>query len=416
MGHKPSELPLVNGLDRPTPILRRELIFRLQTFGGKPCYVVEDPLSARFFRIGLAEYAFVSRLDGCRTVGEVLEETRQSRNDCEFTQTDAMAICQWVVRSGLAQDAGVCLAAGGGAVGAATSGSRRGGRLSPLSMQIPLFHPDRFFQRLEPWLAWCFSFPAFIAWLVILAWAVGDICTYHHRLSDSSANVWAAGNWIWLGLAWLLLKIIHECGHAVACRRFGGEVREAGVIFILLAPLAYVDVTSSWRLRSKWARIAVAAAGMYVEIFLAAVAAIVWARSPQGAISQVCLNIMTTASVMTVLFNANPLMRFDGYYILSDFLELPNLYSSGQLYVQQPGAPVVLRYALCVSSLLRNAGSLHSPVWIGVTLLAQSGVLRPGSDSSHTAEWSWDRPVGNCTRVVGRRDVQAVRGLCADAW
>ncbi len=201
-------------------------------------------------------------------------------------------------------------------------------------MQIPLFHPDRFFQQLEPWLAWCLSFPAFLVWLAVVCWALRDVLVHHHRLSDASSDVLATGNWIWLGVAWLLLKVIHECGHAVACRRFGGEVREAGIIFILLAPLAYVDVTSSWRLRSKWARIAVAAAGMYVEIFLAAVATIVWARIAPGTISQVCLNMMTTASVMTVLFNANPLMRFDGYYILSDFLELPNLYASGQLYVR----------------------------------------------------------------------------------
>ena len=333
MGHEQNELPLVNSLDRLVPALRRELVFRLQTFAGKQCYVVEDPVSARFFRLGLAEYAFASRLDGRKTIGEVLADARRSRADCEFTPADALAICQWVVRSGLAQDDAE-QASRSVLAGVTTLGQhRRGRRISPLSMQLPLFHPDRFFQQLEPWLAWCFSFPALIAWLAVVCWALRDVVAQHHRLFDASSGILAAGNWIWLGIAWVLLKVIHECGHAVACRRFGGEVREAGVIFILLAPLAYVDVTSSWRLRSKWARIAVAAAGMYVEIFLAAVATIVWARVAPGTTSQFCFNMMTTASVMTVLFNANPLMRFDGYYILSDFLELPNLYTSGQQYV-----------------------------------------------------------------------------------
>ncbi len=211
---------------------------------------------------------------------------------------------------------------------------RRGGRISPLSMQLPLFHPDRFFQRLTPWFSWLFSSYALVGWLLVVAWAVRDLVVHHHQLAAASTGVLAANNWLWLGVVWVLLKVFHECGHAIACKRCGGEVREAGVIFILLAPLAYVDVTSSWRLQSKWARIAVAAAGMYVELFLAAVAALVWVRVAPGALSQICMNVMMTASVMTVLFNANPLMRFDGYYILSDFLELPNLYSLGQQYVR----------------------------------------------------------------------------------
>ncbi len=181
---------------------------------------------------------------------------------------------------------------------------------------------------------WLFSTYAVVGWVFVLLWAARELTVHHHRLAASSSNILAANNWLWLAVVWVLLKVIHECGHAVACKRWGGEVREAGVLFILLAPLAYVDVTSSWRLRSKWDRVAVAAAGMYVELFLAAVAAILWARLVPGVMSQICLNVMMTASVMTVLFNANPLMRFDGYYILSDLLEMPNLYGTGQAYVK----------------------------------------------------------------------------------
>lgn len=334
MGHESNELPLVNSFDRPTPVLRRELAFRPQTFSGKQCYVVEDPVAARFFRVGLAEYAFMSRLDGRRTIGQVLDDTRKARGDCAFTSADALAICQWVVRSGLAQDESVDAASASRMGSQLPVPQRRGGRISPLSIQLPLFHPDQFFQRLTPWFSWLFSSYALVVWLLVVAWAVRDLVVHHHQLAAASTGILAANNWIWLGIVWVLLKVIHESGHAVACKRFGGEVREAGIIFILLAPLAYVDVTSSWRLQSKWARIAVAAAGMYVELFLAAVAALVWVRVAPGALSQICMNVMMTASVMTVLFNANPLMRFDGYYILSDFLELPNLYSSGQQYVR----------------------------------------------------------------------------------
>ena len=348
----PSETTLVSRLDKQVPALRSECSFRPQLFGRKAYYVVEDPLNARFFRIGVAEYTFISLLDGHATVGEVLRATRTALPSCEFTDADALAICQWVVRTGLAQDQSV--SADNLALRESTRAvSRRsGGRLSPLSIQLPLLHPDRCLERVRPWLSWCFSFPAVLCWCLVISWAVRDLVLHSQRLSGASVGVLAVGNWLWLALAWVILKTLHECGHAVACKRLGGEVREAGVIFILLAPLAYVDVTSTWRLQSKWARIQVAAAGMYVELFCAAVATLVWARAPLGIVSNVCFNIMTTASVMTVLFNANPLMRFDGYYVLSDLLELPNLYAQGQQCV----ARLVRRFLFGIESRYSSPG------------------------------------------------------------
>ncbi len=331
MRHGASSVPSNDELDQMTPVLRRELAFRPQAFAGKQCFVVEDPVNARFFRIGLSEYLFLCRLDGRRTLADTVRLNR----GCGFSQADALAICQWAVRSGLTQerqgDAGNSFSTARHAPAA----HRRGGRISPLSLQIPLFHPDRFFQRITPWLSWLFSPLALVGWLLIVGWAVCDLAVHYQRLSTASMAILSAGNWLWLGVAWLLLKMIHECGHAVACKRFRGEVREAGVIFILLAPLAYVDVTSCWRLRSKWRRIAVSAAGMYVELLLGALATLIWVRIEPGAMSQICLNVMMTASVMTLLFNANPLMRFDGYFILADLLEVPNLYASGQQFIRQ---------------------------------------------------------------------------------
>lgn len=113
-------------------------------------------------------------------------------------------------------------------------------------------------------------------------------------------------------------------------------------MFVLFAPLAYVDVTSSWRFRSKWQRIHTAAAGMYIELLIAFVAAIIWSRTGPGWLNETSFNLVVMASFTTLAFNANPLMRFDGYYILSDFLELPNLYASGQQYLSY----LVNRYLL----------------------------------------------------------------------
>jgi putative peptide zinc metalloprotease protein len=334
MAMHPIELPTTSKIDCASPTLRRELAFRPQSFGGRSCYVVEDPVNGRFYRIGMAEYTFISLLDGEKSVREILTATLHACPECGFTASDAVAICHWIHRTGLDTDQkDYRIGDNACSVSETRAPGRRSGRLSPLSIQLPLFHPDRFFEKIEPLFGWCFSFPAIFVWLAVIAWALRDLVVNSHRLGSSSDGILAAGNWIWLALAWLVLKLFHECGHGVACKRLGGEVREAGVIFILFAPLAYVDVTSSWRLRSKWARIQVAAAGMYVELFLAAIATMVWSRTAPGVLNHICFNVMITASVATLLFNANPLMRFDGYYIFSDLLELPNLYGQGRQYL-----------------------------------------------------------------------------------
>jgi putative peptide zinc metalloprotease protein len=124
----------------------------------------------------------------------------------------------------------------------------------------------------------------------------------------------------------VLSKTVHEFGHAYFCRRFGGEVHVMGIMLMIFTPMPYVDATSSWGFRSRWQRVLVGAAGMIVELFLAALATFVWANMGPGSLHSLAYNMMFVASVSTVIFNINPLLRYDGYYILSDLLEIPNLF------------------------------------------------------------------------------------------
>ena len=124
----------------------------------------------------------------------------------------------------------------------------------------------------------------------------------------------------------VVIKTVHEFGHSFACRRFGGEVHTMGIMFLLFTPIPYMDATASWSFRSRWQRALVGAAGMIVEVFVASLATFVWASTAPGTIHSLAYNMMFVASVSTVLFNANPLLRFDGYYILSDLLDIPNLH------------------------------------------------------------------------------------------
>ncbi len=129
-----------------------------------------------------------------------------------------------------------------------------------------------------------------------------------------------------MGVVFVATKLWHELGHGVICKRLGGQVPEFGAMLLVLVPSPYVDATAAWAFKSKWQRMAVGAGGMIFELFVAAIAAFVWLRTPEGStLHQVAYNVLFLSSVATVVFNANPLMRFDGYYILSDWLEVPNL-------------------------------------------------------------------------------------------
>src|SRR6185436_472633 len=144
-------------------------------------------------------------------------------------------------------------------------------------------------------------------------------------VKQQSQGVLAPGNLPLLYLGMIIIKTVHEFGHAYFCRKFGGEVHVMGVLLMIFTPVPYVDATSSWSFRSRGKRMLVGAAGMIVELFFAAILTFVWAKTGQGTLHSLAYNMMFIASVTTVVFNANPLLRFDGYYILSDLLEIPNL-------------------------------------------------------------------------------------------
>jgi putative peptide zinc metalloprotease protein len=145
----------------------------------------------------------------------------------------------------------------------------------------------------------------------------------------------AVENWFWLALTLAVTKVLHEFGHGLVCKRMGGACHEMGVMLLVLTPCLYVNVSDSWMLPSRFRRAAIGAAGMYVELVLAACCTFLWWFSEPGLFNYLCLNVMFVSSVTTVLFNANPLLRYDGYYILSDLLEIPNLRSKASAVLQR---------------------------------------------------------------------------------
>lgn len=306
--------------------MRPDLVVQQQTYRGTPHWLVKDPVALRYYRFEADEFALLEMLDG-RTGLRQLEQ----RFAGTFAEGEIPRFIARLVHAGLVT-ADVPLAAPPPVRGP------RSGLSGLLFWRVPLCDPHRLLTWLERRVGGVFSpiavFSAALLVLSALILVLAEWETFTRRL-PTFADFFGPANLHWLGLSMLLVKLIHEFGHGLACRRFGGECHEMGVMLLVFAPCLYCDVSDCWMLPSKWKRAAVGAAGMYFELIVAALATFAWWWTEPGVVNGLALNILFVSSVSTLLVNLNPLMRYDGYYILSDLLEIPNL--------RQKSAAAVLR-------------------------------------------------------------------------
>jgi putative peptide zinc metalloprotease protein len=209
-----------------------------------------------------------------------------------------------------------------------------------LFLRIPLFDPDNLLDRWVGHVSRLFNWYGVLLWAGIVGAGLWTVVGHTADLSAQMAGVLNPANLPLLYIGLIITKVFHEFGHAFACKHFGresgtgGEVHTMGVMLLVFTPLPYVDASSSWSLRNKWHRVVVAAGGILVELALAALAAILWARTAEGTTTHaLAYNMMFIASVSTLLFNGNPLLQYDAYYILSDILEIPNLAQRSKQYI-----------------------------------------------------------------------------------
>ena len=297
---------------------------------GRRVYRLENRQSNQFFRIGFREYIFISLLDGKLTVAAACGQAAAKLGRDALSQKEAESIIVWLLRERLATALGVSSASViDQSVKQAGSQAKPGffQRINPFWMQVPLLKDTRRLNRLLDAMGILFA-PA--CCIIALAFTLFAACVYMANfgaVNDSAGDLFTRNGWLYLLITWVVLKVIHEFAHAAACRRQKGETGEMGIILILFAPLAYVDVTSCWRMPRVSSRMIVSAAGMYVELLIAAIAMVAWLYSDSSEMKFWLANVIVTAGVSTIAFNANPLMRFDGYYLLSDAIGIPNLYT-----------------------------------------------------------------------------------------
>ena len=309
------------------PELREHVELHRHYYRGSRTYMLQDMSTGAFHRFGPEVYDVIGQMDGKRTLDEIWQASVEQLGDDAPTQDDVIRLFGQLHGADLLR----CdVTPDSLEVFRRFSHQRRQDWkkrvLNPMSIRLPLLDPEKFLERFEFLVRPLFSWAGFLLWSITIGLAV-VLAGMHwgaitENVVDRVLNPW---NLVIMFFTYPVVKILHEFGHAFATRIRGGEVHELGIIFLVLMPVPYVDATASAGFRDKHHRVLVGAAGMMVELFLAAIALFVWLNVETGIVSAIAYNVMLIGSVSTLFFNGNPLLRFDGYYMLADAIEIPNL-------------------------------------------------------------------------------------------
>lgn len=347
-------------LARLRPSLKPQARVRRHRFRGQVWYVVQDTASGRFHRFTPAAWQLLALMDGKRTMDEVWSEALEQLGDDAPGQEEVIRLLSQLHASDLLlcevnPDAAELFERFG-----KQERSRKGGRWkNPFSIRIPLWDPDRFLERTLPYVRPLLRGPGAVAGVAMALAALALALVQFPELSENVGDrVLSAQNLLLLWLCFPILKFLHELGHGYAVKAGGGEVHEMGILLLVFMPVPYVDASAANGFRSKWRRVLVGSAGMLVELYVSAIAMLVWAAAEPGVVRAVAFNVMLIAGVSTLIFNANPLLRFDGYYILADLIEMPNLAQRGNQYWRHLAEKYLFRMREAEPPLL-TAGERH---------------------------------------------------------
>jgi len=324
---------------------RKDLKISRHVFRDEPSYIIHDPINFQSHRFSQSDYVVFSSLDRTKTVDSVYQQL-VANGDIKDDQREFYEFILGLQMRGLL-DLPVL------------DGERLYDRyrqreamknkkslMKLVFIKIPLFNPDAFLDRTLHLARPLFTKAFFVLFVLMLLGAFGLLVTRWEDFYSPFANLLATRNLIILVVVMTALKFWHELGHGYACKINGGAVPDMGALLMAGMPMAYVDVSSSWSFPTRFQRILVGLGGMYFEGIAAAIAMYVWAFTSPGLINSTAHFVVLMASFMTLLFNANPLMRYDGYYILSDLTGIPNLrgrstqYASGVMKWLTLGLPM----------------------------------------------------------------------------
>lgn len=350
---------------------RCDLILRPQDSGY---WIVKDPLSLSYTMLSEQEMAVLRNVDGTRSIADLLALLNTAWPQREFTREDIEDFLAQLIQNQLVirtSTSRVPISPRSISPDAGRTGFRIG---SLLRFQMRLTDPTPLLNRLEPLIRRLFSRESGLVLMALVAVALTIVVLRFDQLAKNLPGPWdffGPDNLLLLLASFVIVKTLHELGHAFAARRFGAECHEAGVMLMMFTPLLYTNVTDAWILDRR-SRLMITAAGMLVELALASVATILWFAAAPGILKAILANIMVLCTAGTLVFNGNPLLRFDGYFLLTDLAGLPNLSHRASQRLQQFWSflllgrtevrtehepPFILAYAIC-SGIYRVSLSL----------------------------------------------------------
>jgi putative peptide zinc metalloprotease protein len=344
------------------PRIRANVRFHRHRYRGQTWWVLQDRTTGRSHRLSEAAYGLAGLMDGSRTTHALWEAVCARFGDDAPTQDETIRLLGMLdLANALESDV--------------TPNTREFLRrrqrredaewwrryANPLSIRVPLWDPQAFLVRNERLVGPLFSRPGLVVMAAVVALAA-LLAVVHAGALAAATRAWVSEptHWLMLALLYPLVKAVHELGHAFATRRFGGEVHEMGILFLALMPLPYVDASAASVFPDRAQRALVGAAGIIVEGVLAALAFFVWLNVASGWMSSAALAVMLVGGTSTLLFNGNPLLRYDGYYVLADLLDIPNLYSRSRQYLVY----LAQKKLLGLSQVRRPVTESGEPVWL----------------------------------------------------
>ncbi len=316
------------------PRLRSHVRVSRHTYRDQIWYLLQDSSSGRNHRVDEGAFHFIGRMNGARTVDEIWHSLLNSLGEKAPTQDETIEILCQLSDTGLLQceitpDVAELFRRGRERVR-----KRRAAMLNPLAFRVPLLDPDRFLEKLVPLgRLLCNPIAAFVWVCVVTAALLTVFSNWEAFHSFAAIHTLTPRYLVLLWLCYPAVKAFHELGHALAVKVWGGEVREMGISLLMLVPVPFVDASAAAAFPEKYRRALVGAAGILVEGFIASLAVFLWMRVSDGVVRDVAFVVMLIGGASTVLFNGNPLLRFDGYYIFSDLLDIPNLGPRSNAYV-----------------------------------------------------------------------------------
>ena len=316
------------------PSFRGHIHLYPQVYRGERWYVLHDQSSGVYLRFNEHAYSLLGRLEGDLTLDEIFEYANEASLDYPLSKQEIVSLIGQLSAAELLKDA-LPLNAQDIFRQYKTQKQKKYQRvlMNPFSIKVPFLDPDKFLTKFSSLARNLFTPTAMWLWLgtVLFALVLG-VTNFEEILYDVSKIEFSPLQIVLFWLTYPLIKVFHELGHGLAVKVFGGEVHEAGVNFLIFMPIAYVDATASWGFRNKWRRVLVGAAGIITELFIASLALFLYLLVEPSLIKDLALNTLLIATVSTLLFNGNPLLRFDGYFILEDLLEIPNLATRSKKY------------------------------------------------------------------------------------